>query len=167
VALLLIWLRRRGIALKQQEIDHVQRELEIRKKALEHLNSELSAQKARKSWLEKEADQSYKRALALKQRLETLKDSITPAFAQKAAVGPDNGVKVRPPVHPSSLILDEIESIIPDLTTSAGTLKSQASMLHDYCAILEQKQSEMQRFVQEANQLTADASNNNLDMRPK
>jgi len=166
VALLLIWLRRRGIALKQQEIEHVKRELDIRKKALEHLNSELSAQKARKSWLEKEADTSYKRALALKQRLETLKDAITPSFAQKVAAGPDSGIKVRPPMHPSSLILEEIESIIPDLTTSAGTLKSQASMLHDYCAILEQKQSEMQRFVQEGDQIASESSSN-LDMRPQ
>lgn len=76
VVLLLVYLRRRGLELKQKEVEHVRRELDIRKKALEHLSNELATQKARKVWLEREADQAYRRAIGLKQNLERLRDAL-------------------------------------------------------------------------------------------
>lgn len=76
VVLLLVYLRRRGLELKQKEVEHVKRELDIRKKALEHLSNELATQKARKVWLEREADQAYRRAIGLKQNLERLRDAL-------------------------------------------------------------------------------------------
>jgi hypothetical protein len=168
VAMLLIMLRRRKLQLKQQELEHVHRELEIRKKALEHLSAELSTQKARKSSLEREADQSYQRALNLKHSLVRLRDAVTPAFAQvKAAAGGESNIKVRPPVHPPSAILEEIESMIPDLTMSAGSLKAQAGMLNDYCAILEQRQFEMERLTQESARRAGSSSGEVLDMSPE
>ena len=84
VTLLLIFLRRRGLELKQRELDFVRRELDIRKKALDHLNNELATQKARKVWLEREADQAYKRAIGLKNSLEKLRDALTGAMAQQS-----------------------------------------------------------------------------------
>lgn len=153
VVVLLIWLRRRGLELKQQELEHISRELELRKRALDQLSAELTVQKARKFWLEREAEESYRRALNLKQGLERLRDSIAPELGQGRAAQPAGStIKVRPPVHPPSAILEEIEALIPELDRSANTLKSQAGVLHDYCSILEQRQKEMQRIVQEASE---------------
>lgn len=158
--LLLVWLRKRGLMLKQKEIELVRSELTARKKVLEQLTSELTAQKSRKAWLEKEADRAYKRALGLRNSLEKLKESLSVTSAvvgsKQSAVqmrGPEStneGIKVRPPAHPSSGILDEIDSILPGLSDNASALKQQASVLHDYCATLEHRQYEMQRIVDNA-----------------
>ena len=40
--------------------------------------------------------------------------------------------------------------LIPALNDNAVTLKSQASLLNDYCSTLEQRQSEMKRIVDQA-----------------
>ncbi|PWT98516.1 MAG: hypothetical protein C5B53_06580 [Candidatus Melainabacteria bacterium] len=167
IAILLIWLRRRGLELKQQELEHVSRELELRKRALDQLSAELTVQKARKFWLEREAEESYRRALNLKQALEKLRDSINPESQQGRQALPPAGtsIKVRPPVHPPSAILEEIEALIPELDRSANTLKSQAGLLHDYCAMLEQRQKEMQRIVQEASEDFGMSGPGMLDMK--
>lgn len=163
VAVLLVWLRRRGLELKQKELENIQRELDIRKRALEHLSAELTTQKTRKAWLEKEADQAYRRALGLKQGLERLRDSLKGAQPQQQPAPYTNqaGVKVRPPVHPPSALLEEIEGLIPELTDNAKTLKSQAGLLHDYCAILEQRQAEMKKIVDNA----AFAGDNDINLK--
>ncbi len=157
VILLIIWLRQRGLEMKQGELDYMHRELGIRKKALEHLAAELNTQKARKIWLEKEADVSYQRALALKQSLERLKEALSLVGAaglsqsQAPIAGRDaEGLFKTRSVHPPSALLEEIEDLIPALTDNATTLKSQASLLNDYCSILEQRQSEMKRIVDQA-----------------
>jgi hypothetical protein len=168
VLILLFWLRQRVLASKQQELDHIHRELDIRKRALEHVTSELTSQKSRKTWLEREADESYKRALKLKIALERLRDAM--AHANGVDMAPpmqsDFPPRVRPAVHPPSALLEEIEQLIPALTDNAGTLKSQANMLHDYCAILEQQQSEMKRIVDHA-AVRAQQIPNFLDMTPR
>lgn len=160
--LLLIYLRKRGLELKQKEVEHVRRELEIRKKALEHLSNELATQKARKVWLEREADQAYRRAIALKEHLERLRDALAGSMAQAAgeAVNGHGAVsagqqaisypRIRPPVSPPSSILEEIEVLIPDLSENARVLRSQAEVLHDYCNTLEERQVEMKRIVENA-----------------
>lgn len=153
VILLVFWLRRRSIELKQQELEHAERELEIRRKALEHLSNELAAQRSRKVWLEKEADQAYRRSLRLKQSLEKLRDSIlgVPSSMHDGSTsGGNQPLRVRPPAHPSSSILEEIESILPGLNENAKVLRHQAGVLHDYCSTLEQRQQEMQRIVDNA-----------------
>jgi hypothetical protein len=167
VVVLLIWLRRRGLELKQQELEHVSRELELRKRALDQLSAELTVQKARKFWLEREAEESYRRALNLKQGLERLRDSINPESGQARPFQPppSGSIKVRPPVHPPSAILEEIEALIPELDHSAHTLKSQAGLLHDYCSVLEQRQKEMQRIVQEASRDFGMSGPGVLDMK--
>ncbi len=171
VILLLIYLRRRGLELKQKEVEHVRRELDIRKKALEHLSNELATQKARKVWLEREADQAYRRAVGLKQNLERLRDALAGSMSQSGNFSvPTNSneaanmansnssssgqvishVRIRPVVSPPSSILEEIEILIPDLSDNATALRSQANILHDYCNSLEERQVEMKRIVEGA-----------------
>jgi hypothetical protein len=159
IVLLMIWLRQRGLEMKQGQLDYLQRELTIRKQALESLASELAAQKARKIWLEKESDSSYQRALVLKQSLERLKDALNVA-SSKAFSKEDNPTPLaldesglfhaRSQVRPPSALLEEIEALIPALTDNAVTLKSQAGLLNDYCAVLEQRQAEMKSIVDQA-----------------
>ena len=165
VVLLLVYLRRRGLELKQKEVEHVRRELEIRKKALEHLSNELATQKARKVWLEREADQAYRRAIGLKQNLERLRDALAGIQSNFNAVTPPqpgmapgqnnsagqqvvSHVRIRPVSSPPSSILEEIEILIPDLSDNAKALRSQADILHDYCNSLEERQVEMKRIVE-------------------
>jgi hypothetical protein len=169
VVILLVMLRQRMVEMRQIERDHTQRELDIRKKALENLSSELVAQKSRKTWLEREADESYKRALSLKQSLEKLRDSLALVNANnnggQNSQNP-NAIKIRPAVHPPSALLEEIEQLIPALTDNAGSLKSQATLLHDYCAILEQRQTEMRSIVEHAS-TRAQQMPDVMDMSPR
>jgi hypothetical protein len=164
ISLLLVFLRRRGLELKQREVDFIRRELEIRRKALDHLNNELATQKARKVWLEREADQAYKRAIGLKNSLEKLRDALAGAMAQQQASQPiaevpgsevlskprSSHTRIRPVASPPSTILEEIEVLIPDLSENASALRSQADILHDYCNALEERQVEMKRIVETA-----------------
>ncbi|MBI1269378.1 hypothetical protein GC174_02995 [bacterium] len=150
VVLLVVWLRRRGLELKQKEVEHFKRELEIRKKALEHLTQELEAQKSRKQALEKEADQAYRRAVGLKVALEKLRDALPGGAVQQGNQNGSTELRVRPPAHPQSSILEEIEELLPSLSENAQVLKDQAGMLHEYCATLENRQMEMQRIVDNA-----------------
>jgi hypothetical protein len=166
---LLIWLRQRVLETKQLELTHIQREMDIRKKALVHLSAELTAQKTRKAWLEKEAEESYRRAYSLKQALTKLRDSLLIVNAQNApdsiADGGGHPLKIRPAVHPPSSVLEEIEQLIPGLADNADALKTQASLLHDYCTVLEQRQVEMKRIVEVAYTRTQSAANL-MDMSP-
>jgi len=153
VFVLLVLLRRRGLELRQKELEHRERELEIKQKALDHLTAELLAQQARKEWLEKEADLAYRRALGLKSALERLRDSLAVVDmhsqgGERMPAGP--GIKMRPPVHPPSTLIGEIESLIPELTNNAQTLKSQALQLQDVCALLEHRQDEMRKILDQA-----------------
>jgi hypothetical protein len=183
IVILMIWLRQRGLEMKQGELEYVQRELDIRKKALENLAAELTTQKARKAWLEKEADSSYKRALTLKQSLERLKEALNLATANAGAGSSfspaPNGLnleaeglfKVRSQSNPPSALLEEIEELIPALTDNAVTLKSQAGLLNDYCSVLEQRQAEMKSIVDQAYLRTSKmaltvAGENFIDMTP-
>lgn len=150
VILLVIWLRQRGLELRQNEMQHIKKELDIRKKALEHLTQELAAQKTRKVWLEKEADEAYRRALGLKKSLERLRDSLMGVPSEHIVEGSTTGFKVRPPVHPPSALLEEIESLLPGLSENASVLRHQAGVLSEYCSNLEKRQDEMQRIVDNA-----------------
>jgi hypothetical protein len=170
VVILLVLLRQRMVEMRQIELNHTQRELDIRKKALEHLSAELVAQKSRKTWLEREADDSYKRALHLKQSLEKLRDSLALVNAntpERQSGETSQSIKIRPAVHPPSALLEEIEQLIPALTDNAGSLKSQATLLHDYCAILEQRQTEMKNIVENAYTKAQQIPENVLDMSPR
>ncbi len=172
VVVLLIWLRRRGIQLKEKELDNIQKELEIRQRALAHLSGELANQKTRKAWLEKEAEHSYKRALVLKQSLEKLRDSLALVSGQQVTpvqvenLDPQQMLKVRPPVHPPSALLEEIEMLIPALSDNAKALRSQAGLLQDYCQILENRQVEMHQLVENAYTRAQQVSDRFIDMRP-
>ncbi|MDZ4834987.1 MAG: hypothetical protein SGJ27_14515 [Candidatus Melainabacteria bacterium] len=161
VVLLVFWLRRRSVELKQNELEHAERELEIRRKALENLSNELASQKSRKAWLEKEADQAYRRAVGLKKSLEKLRDSILglPAIDGDQSRNRNEPIRVRPPTNPSSHILDEIESLLPALNENAKVLRHQAGVLHDYCSTLEGRQQEMQRIVDHAYSQTMPGAN--------
>ncbi|HEY9788569.1 MAG TPA: hypothetical protein V6D17_24480 [Candidatus Obscuribacterales bacterium] len=169
IVLLLIWYRRRGIELKQKELAHIQKELDIRQRALEHLSGELATQKSRKAWLEREAEQAYRRALGLKQALEKLRDGLAIGNDIQFASQKDDAlksVKIRPPVHPPSALLEEIEELIPALTDNAKALRSQAGLLQDYCQILEQRQTEMNKLVENAYLRAQQVSDRFIDMRP-
>jgi len=169
IIILLIWLRQRTEEMKQLELKHVQKELEIRKKALDHLSAELASQRTRKIWLEKEAEQSSLRAAGLREALMRLKDSLSlvnvPPGSNVAHLnrGDDRADTVK--TLPPSSVLEEIERLIPALTGNADALKSQATLLQDYCAVLEQRQSEMKRIVEYAYTRTQ-APSNVIDMHP-
>ncbi|HEY9684179.1 MAG TPA: hypothetical protein V6C86_21545 [Oculatellaceae cyanobacterium] len=160
IVILLIWMRKRSLEMSRGELEYLQRELDIRKKALENLAAELTTQKARKAWLEKEADSSYQRALVLKQSLGRLKEALSLASAQQSGASiSNNGLSfadadglfsVRSQSNPPSALLEEIEELIPALTNNAVTLKSQAGLLNDYCSVLEQRQAEMKSIVDQA-----------------
>jgi hypothetical protein len=162
----IILFRQRGIEIKQRELAHLQSELEIRQKALDHLTSELLAQKTRKEWLEREADQTYRRALALKESLVKLKESLAVAdMSPGGAQAPNQALKIRPPLHPPSVLLEEVEALIPTLTGDAQNLRSQADQLHDYCLQLEHSQSEMKRILDQAYQRATLLPGNLLQFR--
>jgi hypothetical protein len=163
VVVLLIWLRRRGLRLKQQELEYISQELEIRKKGWQHVNTELIAQKTRKFWLEKEAELSYRRALNLRQALEKLHDSLRDTSAQPAS---GNRPKAKL-ANPASDILKEIEAMVPDLTDSAAKLKAQATVLNDYCHTLEQKRGEISPdLLQTRSKSSSQPPGDLLDMSP-
>lgn len=148
----LVLFRQRTIEIKQKEIEHKQKEMAIRKKALDHLTAELSAQNARKDWLEKEADQTYRRAIVLKSALEQLRESIADsARVDKAEPSPAKaGIKVRPAPNPPSALLQEVEGLVSTLTSDAQQLKGQAEQLQGYCQQLEHNHAEMKRIVEGA-----------------
>ncbi len=161
-----ILFRQRGLEIKQQELEHLQTELEIRRKALDHLTAELLAQRARKEWLENEADQTYRRALKLKESLEKLRASLSIADSD-ASRQVQPGMKIRQPLHPPSTLLEEVEALIPDLTADAQNLKGQAEQLHDYCHQLESSQAEMKRILDLAYQRAISIPGNLLQFRTK
>lgn len=164
---LLILLRQRGLEIKQKELEHMAKELEIRQKALDHLTSELLAQKARKEWLEKEADQTYRRALALKESLERLRESLALSDPASGQPQPPQGMRIRPPIHPPSVLLQEVEALIPTLTGDAQNLRSQAEQLHEYCQQLENTQMEMKRIIEQAYKRATSIPGNLLQFRSK
>lgn len=161
-----ILFRKRSLEAKQQELEHIEKELAIRKKALDHLTCELMAGKTRKEWLEKEADQTYRRALVLKESLARLKEAFSEqgSASGKAAV---EAIKIRPPVHPPSALLEEIESLVPDLTADAQSLRQQALQLQEYCQQLERNQAEMKRILDQAYERAMSLPGNLLPFRGK
>jgi hypothetical protein len=161
-----ILFRQRGLEIKQKELEHRQQELEIRRKALDHLTAELMAQRARKEWLESEADQTYRRALRLKDSLERLRASLSIVDASSTAE-PQAGLKIRQPLHPPSALLEEVETLIPALTADAQNLKGQAEQLQEYCHQLENSQAEMKRILDEAYQRAISIPGNLVQFRIK
>ncbi len=142
----LVLLRQRTAAIAAQEKEYLGKELEIRQKALDHLTAELVTQNSRKKWLEQEAEQTYKRALLLKEALERLKVALS---VPETSVQCDWQVKIRPPGNPPSIVLSELESLIPVLTSDAQQLRSQADQMQGYCRQLENSQEEMKRVVEQ------------------
>ncbi len=155
---LLVLFRQRSLELKQKELKSRESELAIRRKALEQLNADIASQRQRKEWLESESEMAYRRALALNESLQRLKEmffavdmrpgapgqAAAPTSAQAAPAGP---VHVRPPLHPASSLIEEIEGLLPDLANNAKILRSQAEVLQSYCSQLELRQSEMQQVL--------------------
>lgn len=149
--ILLILLRKTFLESKARELEMLEGQLVIRRRALDQLNADLTAQRQRKEWLETEADLAYRRALRLKESLEKLKEAfflvdMSPGAApESSSPGP---LTVRPPLHPPSAIIAEVESLLPDLTNNARILRSQAEVLQSYCTQLESRQAEMQRILE-------------------
>jgi len=160
VILLILW-HKRGLELKQSELQQLQTELETRRKALDNLTSELVTQKARKSWLEQEARSAYQRAMDLKVALEGLRQSLNLANPEQAAT-PANPADVS-----SSRLLTELETLIPELTHNAQALQSQAGQLQNHCEKLEQRQAEMKRILEQAYIRTTGSAENILQFKPR
>lgn len=149
--LLVLW-RQRSLELKDKELKSRESELAIRRKALEQLNADIAAQRQRKEWLESESEMAYRRALALKESLQRLKEmffgvDMSPRKTMADAVNPQGPVHVRPPLHPASSLIEEIEGLLPDLANNAKILRSQAEVLQSYCSQLELRQSEMHQML--------------------
>ncbi len=149
--ILLVLLRKNFLEGKAKELEMMESELTIRRRALDQLNADLMSQRQRKEWLEKEADLAYRRALRLKESLEKLKEAfflvdMTPG--KQAEPSTQGAITVRPPLHPPSAIIEEVESLLPDLTNNARILRSQAEVLQSYCTQLESRQAEMQRILE-------------------
>lgn len=155
VVLMILW-RKQALENREKELQLVERELNVRRRALDHLNNDLMAQRQRKEWLENEADLAYRRALRLKESLEKLKEAFflvdMPVGQQQSAENLPGGkgpISVRPPLHPSSAVIQEVESLLPDLTNNAKILRSQAEVLQSYCAQLESRQLEMLKILEQ------------------
>jgi hypothetical protein len=152
VVLVLLW-RKQVIAGKERELQVLEKELAIKRRALDTLSSDLTAQRKRKEWLENESERAYKRALRLKESLSKLKEAFffveSPGAAAAAQFNQLPGaISVRPPHDPPSAVIEEIESLLPDLTNNAKILRSQAEVLQTYCSQLEMQQSEMQQILE-------------------
>ena len=150
VILILLW-RKQVLETKEEELAVLERELTIKRRALDNLNADLGSQRKRKEWLESEAERAYQRALRLKESVEKLKEAfffVDMSPGQRAASQKDGPISVRPPLHPPSAVIEEIESLLPDLTNNAKILRSQAEVLQSYCAQLESRQSEMQQIIE-------------------
>lgn len=147
--LLILW-RQRSLELKAKDLNSRESELAIRRKALEQLNADIAAQRQRKEWLESESEMAYRRALALKDGLQRLKEmffvDMSPQQRQEA-MNSQQQVHVRPPLHPASSLIAEIEQLLPDLANNAKIMRSQAEVLQSYCSQLELRQSEMQQML--------------------
>jgi hypothetical protein len=150
VILILLW-RKQVLETKEEELTVLERELTIKRRALDNLNADLGSQRKRKEWLESEAERAYQRALRLKESVEKLKEAfffVDMSPGQRAASQKEGPISVRPPLHPPSAVIEEIESLLPDLTNNAKILRSQAEVLQSYCAQLESRQSEMQQIIE-------------------
>jgi hypothetical protein len=147
IVILVMLLRRQALANKEKELAVLERELATKRKSLEQLTTDLAAQRKRKEWLEQEADRAYQRAFRLKESLQKLKDAFFFVEGQPAG-GKENPISVRPPLHPPSKLIEEIETLLPELTNNAKILKSQAEVLQTYCSQLELRQAEMQRILE-------------------
>ncbi len=163
----LILFRQRSLEVRRRELEHLACELDIRQKALDHLACELSGQKERKRWLEQEADQSYRRALSLRSALATLKETLARAdlAGQEQTVPEAAGIKLRPPIHPPSELLAELEALIPELATDAQGLRAQAEQLQEHCRLLEERQAEMKRILDQAYLRASELPGNLLPFR--
>jgi DNA repair exonuclease SbcCD ATPase subunit len=152
IILILMW-RKQHVASKEVELESLEKELVAKRKSLENLTADLASQRKRKDWLENEAERAYQRAVKLKDSLERLKEAFFfedhPQAKPKSAYFQQAGiVSVRPPLHPPSAVIEEIESLLPELTNNAKILRSQAEVLHTYCTQLEARQSEMQQIIE-------------------
>lgn len=149
IVILVMLLRRQAIVNKEKELVALERELAAKRKLLEQLTSDLASQRKRKEWLEQEAERAYQRAYKLKESLEKLKEAFFFDDAQQARpAGGKEPISVRPPLHPPSKLIEEIETLLPDLTNNAKILRSQAEVLQTYCSQLELRQAEMQRILE-------------------
>lgn len=147
VVILVMLLRRQALVTKEKELAALERELTTKRRSLEQLSADLAAQRKRKEWLEQEADRAYQRALRLKESLEKLKEAFFFVDAPTKG-GKDNVISARPPLHPPSALIEEIETLLPELTNNAKILRSQAEVLQSYCSQLESRQVEMQRILE-------------------
>lgn len=145
--ILIMVLRRQALANKEKELIQLERELTAKRRSLEQLTQDLAAQRKRKEWLEQESDRAYQRALRLKESLEKLKEAFF--FVESGpGGGKDSPLSVRPPMHRPSALIEEIETLLPELTNNAKILRSQAEVLQSYCSQLESRQVEMQRILE-------------------
>jgi len=156
VVILTMLLRKQALVNKEKELLALERELTTKRRSLEQLTADLTAQRKRKEWLEVEADRAYQRALRLKQSLEKLKEAF---FFNDSAPrgGKESPISVRPPLHPPSALIEEMETLLPELTNNAKILRSQAEVLQSYCSQLESRQVEMQRILERGTSGRAEA----------
>jgi hypothetical protein len=159
LVLMILW-RKQELEHKGRELEQIERELEIRSKALDHLTAELTAQQARKQWLEAEADRVYRHALVLREALAKLRGNLG------ADLGGQAPGRASLPGSPS-LLLQEIEAFIPELTNNAGLLRTQAEELKAHCLELEQRQSEMRKIIDLAYERASSQLGNVLRFRVK
>lgn len=158
IVILVMLMRRQQLVSKERELESLERELAIKRKSLEQLTVDLASQRKRKEWLEQESDRAYQRAYKLKESLEKLKEAFffvdnqaqhsQQAQHQPRQPGGKEAISVRPPLHPPSKLIEEIETLLPDLTNNAKILRSQAEVLQTYCSQLEMRQAEMQKILE-------------------
>jgi hypothetical protein len=169
IVILVMLMRRQQLLSKERELTALERELATKRKALEQLTHDLATQRKRKEWLEQESDRAYQQAFKLKENLQKLKEAfffvdnqsqgahyqnaygqpgMHPQSQAQRQPGGKEPISVRPPLHPPSKLIEEIETLLPDLTNNAKILRSQAEVLQTYCSQLEMRQAEMQRILE-------------------
>lgn len=150
LVLTLLW-RKQQVKARESELQTLEKELVVKRRALETLTQDLASQRKRKDWLENEAERAYQSAVKLKDSLEKLKEAFFFDETHKpksAMIHHPGEISVRPPLHPPSAVIEEIEGLLPDLTNNAKILRSQAEVLHTYCTQLESRQNEMQQIIE-------------------
>lgn len=154
IVILVMLMRRQQLLSKEKELEALEIELATKRKSLDQLTHDLASQRKRKEWLEQESERAYQRAFKLKESLEKLKEAFFfvdgqgQAQARRQPSGGKEPISVRPPLHPPSKLIEEIETLLPDLTNNAKILRSQAEVLQTYCSQLEMRQAEMQNILE-------------------
>lgn len=162
---LMFWYRRE-LQIRVHRLTETERKLDQKKKSLDDMTATMAAQMQRKELLEQEAEVAYNKSLGLKKRIIQLRSILIrdnpyrqgEDLTKRMEFGPD----VRPPMHQTSNLLTEMESVVTELSQGARVLLSQAEVWQTYCEQLEKRNAELSKYKERQEQLNFVPDNNEL-----